>query len=130
GLAGGSSPHPARVHPQARLLAEHAGGLVADLPAPGAGRAVLRRPRRDRPCHPGRHRPAQRPRPALDLGTARAKTTVLPQALYIHPLRNVALVPQQATFAGSESSGDEKAPDLAPVTARVSATAPRSGRST
>jgi hypothetical protein len=40
---------------------------------------------------PGRHRPAQRPRPALDLGTARAKTTVLPQALYIHPLRNVAL---------------------------------------
>ena len=60
--------------------------------APGPGRAGLRRPRRDRLCHPGRHRPAQRPRPALDLGTARAKTTVLPQALYIHHLRNVALV--------------------------------------
>jgi hypothetical protein len=38
-------PHPARLHPQARLLAEPARRLVADLPAPGAGRTVLRRPR-------------------------------------------------------------------------------------
>ena len=29
-------------------------------------------PGRDRPRHPGRYRPAQRPRPALDLGTAPA----------------------------------------------------------
>jgi hypothetical protein len=36
-----------------------------------AGQA-FRRPRRDRLRHPGRHRPAQRPRPALDLGTAPA----------------------------------------------------------
>jgi hypothetical protein len=28
----------------------------------------------------------------LDLGTARAQATLLPAALYIHPLRNVALV--------------------------------------
>jgi len=37
------------------------------------------------------HRPAQRPRPALDLGTAPAQATLLPPTLYIHPLRNVAL---------------------------------------
>jgi DDE superfamily endonuclease len=37
-------PHPARLHPQARLLAEHAGRLVTDLPAPGASRAGLRGP--------------------------------------------------------------------------------------
>jgi hypothetical protein len=36
------------------------------------GRTGIRRPRRDRLRHPGGHRPAQRPRPALDLGTARA----------------------------------------------------------
>src|SRR5262249_49063479 len=82
-----------RLHPQGRLLAEPAGRLVADLPAPGAGRAGLRRPRRDRLRHPGGHRPAQRPRPSLDLGTAPAQTTLLPPALYIHPLRNVALAP-------------------------------------
>src|SRR5699024_8199441 len=94
-LAGRPSPHPARLHPQGSLLAEHAGRLVADLPAPGAGRAGLRRSRRDRPRHPGGHRPAQRPRPALDLGTTRAQATVLPTALYIHPLRNAALILQR-----------------------------------
>src|SRR6185437_5206081 len=92
GLAGRSSPHPARLHPQARLLAEHAGRLVADLPAPGTGRTGLRRPRRDRPRHPGGHRPAQRPRPALDLGTAPAQAPLLPPTFYIHLLRNVALI--------------------------------------
>jgi DDE superfamily endonuclease len=51
----------------------------------------LRRPRRDRPRHPGGYRPAQRPCPALDLGTTRAQTPFLPPTLYIHPLRNVAL---------------------------------------
>jgi hypothetical protein len=54
-------------------------------------RAGLRRSRRDRPCHPGGHRPAQRPCPALDLGTTRAQTPFLPATLYIHSLRNVAL---------------------------------------
>src|SRR5437763_7945091 len=76
---------------QGRLLAEPARRLVADLPAPGAGRAGIRRPRRDRPRHPGGHRPAQRPRPALDLGAPPTQTTLLPTALCIHPLRNVAL---------------------------------------
>jgi tRNA G46 methylase TrmB len=38
GLAGRPSPHPARLHPQRRLLAEPARALVADLLAPGAGR--------------------------------------------------------------------------------------------
>jgi hypothetical protein len=85
------SPHPARLHPQGRLLAELPGRLVADLPAPGAGRAGIRRSLRDRPRHPGSHRPAQRPRPALDLRTTRAQAPLLPSALYIHPLRNVAL---------------------------------------
>src|SRR5260370_13860412 len=73
------------------MLCASSGAAQADLPAPGAGRADLRRPRRDRPRHPGGHRPAQRPRPALDLGTAPAQTPLLPTALYIHPLRNVAL---------------------------------------
>ena len=92
GLAGRPSPHPARLHPQGRLLAEHAGRLVADLPAPDPGRAGLRRSRRDRPCHPGGHRPAQRPCPALDPGTTRAQTPALPPTLYLHTLRNIALV--------------------------------------
>src|SRR5262245_27416189 len=57
-----------------------------------AGWAVLRRPRRDRPRHPGGHRPAQRPRPALDRATAPAQTALAPPPLSIHPLRNEALV--------------------------------------
>jgi hypothetical protein len=68
-----AGPHPARLHPQGRLLAEPAGRLVADFPAPGAGRAGLRRPRRDHLGHPGGHRPAQRPRLPLGLGTAPAQ---------------------------------------------------------
>src|SRR5262249_58800947 len=92
--AGSPPPHPPRLHPHGRLLAEPAGSLVADLPPPGAGRAGLRRPRRDRLRPPGGHRPAQRPRPALGLGTAPAPTTLLPPTLYIHPLRNVALILQ------------------------------------
>jgi transposase len=52
---------------------------------------VLRRPRRDRPRHPGRHRPAQRPCPALDLGTAPAQAPLLPPQFCVRPLRNAAL---------------------------------------
>jgi hypothetical protein len=37
-------PHPARLHPQGRLLAQPARGLVADLPALGDGRAGRRGP--------------------------------------------------------------------------------------
>jgi len=62
-----------------------------DLPAPGAGRTGIRGPRRNRLRHPGRHCPAQRRRPALDLGTAPAQTTLLQPTLYIHPFRNLAV---------------------------------------
>jgi hypothetical protein len=62
---------------------------------PGGGSSGARRwpgrtspTRRDRPRHPGGHRPAQRPRPAP--GTTSAQTPLLPPTLYIHPLRNIA----------------------------------------
>ena len=70
-------PPMARRHPRIRrcssrskaLLAEPAGGLVADLPqrprSPGRPSPTPTRS----PTPPRRHRPAQRPRPALDLGT-------------------------------------------------------------
>jgi hypothetical protein len=68
GLAGRPSPHPPRLHPQGRMLAEPARRLVADLPAPGAGRAGIRRPRRDRPRHPGGQRPSSTPAPGPGSG--------------------------------------------------------------
>ena len=86
--------HPrirARLHPQGRLLAEPAGSAGGGSSGARPGRAGLRRPRRDRPRHPGGHRPAQRPRPALDLGTTQPAPRILPPPLYIQSLRNVAL---------------------------------------
>src|SRR4051794_31792055 len=75
-----------------RLLAEPAGGLVADLPPARPGRADLRRPGRDHLGHRAGHRPAQQPRQTLGLGTATATAPTPPTALYLPALRNEALL--------------------------------------
>jgi transposase len=51
GLAGRASTHPTGIHPEGRLLAESAGGLVADLPParPRRGRPSPTRPRSPTP---------------------------------------------------------------------------------
>src|SRR5262249_15254972 len=90
GLAGRPPPHPPRLHPHGRLLAEPAGSLVADLPPPGAGRAGLRRPRRDRLPPRVAPPPPHPPPPPRGLGTPPAPPTLLPPTLFIPPLRNVA----------------------------------------
>ena len=92
------------------------------------GRAQERASPRSR--HPRLDRELEPESPALQMGQDRRRDPGLTGKIYIPDFRRGILVPHQATFARSESSGDEKAPDLAPVTARVSATAPRSGRST
>jgi hypothetical protein len=43
------------------------------------------------PTPPRSPPPSSTPRPALDLGTAPAQATLLPPALCVHPLRNLAL---------------------------------------
>ena len=60
----------------ASLLAELPGRLVADLPAAGAGRAVLRRPRRDHPCHPRWPPPSSTPAPGPGSGDGPSLNTV------------------------------------------------------
>src|SRR4051794_28090217 len=94
GLAGRASADRGGVHPHGRLLAEPAGGLVADLPPARPGRADLRRSGRDHLGHRAGHRPAQQPCQTLGLGTATATATTPPTALYLPALRNEALVLQ------------------------------------
>ena len=91
-LAGRPPPHPARLHPQAGLLAEPAGGLVAAVSPPGPCRPVVCHPGGDHPGHQGGDLPAQRPRPALGLGPPTTVPTPPTTGLRVPPLRNGALV--------------------------------------
>jgi hypothetical protein len=77
--------------PKGACWLQPAGGLVAHLPPARPRRADLRRLKRDRPGHRGGHRPAQRPRPTVGLGTATATPTAPPAPLYLPALRNAAL---------------------------------------
>src|SRR4051812_35399921 len=90
-LAGRASAHRAGVHPEGRLLAEPAGGVVAHLPPARPGRADLRRSGRDHLGHRAGHRPAQQPCQTLGLGTATAVAPTAPTSLYLPALRNAAL---------------------------------------
>ncbi|WP_260691808.1 transposase [Streptomyces sp. S1A1-3] len=86
--------HPrnqARLHPSRRLLAQPPRRLVANLPQDRPGRTLLRRPRPHHPRDQRRHRPAQRPRPTLDLGQTRTTHQALTPPLCVLPLRNSAL---------------------------------------
>ena len=65
----------------------------------GVRRAVLCGQRRDRLRRAGRHRSAQRPRPAVGVGTTAATGPQPPPQVRVPPLRNAALVPRPATFA-------------------------------
>ena len=71
--------HPRIRHafiPKGRLPAEPAQGLAADRPPPGAGRAGLRRPCRDRLRHPGWPPPSSTPAPGRGSGDGPSPNTV------------------------------------------------------
>ncbi len=86
--------HPARVHPQGRLLAQPARGWWRIFRRQALAGQTSPTPTRSTTPPPWQP-PSSTPAPALGSGDDPAQATLLPPALYIHPLRNLALVLQQ-----------------------------------
>src|SRR5918993_1363339 len=98
GVARGVSPDRARLHPQGCSVAEPDRGMVAAIPAAGAGRDRFRRQRRDSPCDEGRHPAAESQSQTVGVGTT-SKTAEESDAHFCVPsLRIGALVYGQAKW--------------------------------
>ena len=86
--------HPRIQHtfiPKRACSPQPAGGLVAAVSPPGAGRAVVCHPRRDHPGHQDRDLPAQRPRPPVGVGPPATIPTPPTPRPYLPDLANVAI---------------------------------------
>lgn len=108
-LAEGPPPHPSRLHPRRRLLAQPPGRLVAHLPQSRPRRPVIRQPRRHHIRHNPGHRPAQLPRHTLDLGQTRATNPSTTTPICIHPLRNAAVGRREGRRAPSPAQPELRA---------------------
>jgi Homeodomain-like domain len=90
-LATGSSPHSPGVHPQGRLPAESAGGLVAAVSPRSLCQAVICQPRRDHAGHQDGDLSAECPRPTVGVGPPSTVPTSPTPRLHLPHLRNTAL---------------------------------------
>ena len=95
----------AGVHPEGGSLAEPAGGMVADVPPRGLGRAALCRRRGDRTGYEDSHQTAQSSGETVGVGPT-SQTAQTSEAHFCVPyLRNEALGPRLAPPPGPNPTG-------------------------